>query len=118
MSRPSTSSSPKSACCCQMSDAVLITGADGFIGRHLGAALESAGAVVYRHDRKDGDIARCALNYTGVKRVFHLAAKTFVPDSWTAPLEFYEANVLGTVNILEFCRRAGAAVTFISSYVY
>jgi nucleoside-diphosphate-sugar epimerase len=101
-----------------MSDAVLITGADGFIGRHLRAALESAGNVVYPHDRGDGDIARCALNYTGVKHVFHLAGKTFVPDSWTTPLDFYEVNVLGTVNVLEFCRRANAAITFISSYVY
>ena len=48
----------------------------------------------------------------------HLAAKTFVPDSWKTPAVFYETNVLGTVNVLELCRRTSASLTFISSYVY
>jgi nucleoside-diphosphate-sugar epimerase len=100
------------------SKSVLVTGADGFIGSHLVKALHAIGHVVITHSTRQGDIANCLLNYEGVGHVFHLAARTFVPDSWQAPLSFYEVNLLGTVNVLEFCRAHGASLTLISSYVY
>jgi nucleoside-diphosphate-sugar epimerase len=100
------------------SKSVLVTGADGFIGSHLVKALHAIGHVVITHSTRQGDIANCPLNYEGVGHVFHLAARTFVPDSWQAPLSFYEVNLLGTVNVLEFCRAHGASLTLISSYVY
>jgi nucleoside-diphosphate-sugar epimerase len=53
-----------------------------------------------------------------VRHVYHLAGRSFVPDSWETPRDFYQTNVLGTVNVLEFCRRRGASVTVISTYVY
>jgi len=101
-----------------MSEAVLVTGADGFLGRHLAAALARAGRIVQRHTRRDGDIARHPLRFEGTAHVFHLAARTFVPESWADPRPFYETNVLGTVNTLEFCRQRGASLTLVSSYVY
>jgi UDP-glucose 4-epimerase len=70
------------------------------------------------HSRRQGDIKDCHFSFEGVGHVFHLAARTFVPDSWVAPLGFYEANVLGTVNVLEFCRAQTASLTLMSSYVY
>jgi nucleoside-diphosphate-sugar epimerase len=101
-----------------MDKAVLVTGANGFIGRHLVRTLRAAGHLVFMHSSSDGHIANCRLNFEGVGHVFHLAARTFVPDSWSAPLGFYEVNVLGTVNVLEFCRTCGASLTLMSSYVY
>jgi nucleoside-diphosphate-sugar epimerase len=101
-----------------MSDAILVTGAKGFIGSYLVEVLKSAGCVVYTHTLEAGDIARCALDFDGVGHVFHLAGKTFVPDSWNLTHRFYEVNLLGTVNVLEFCRRSHASLTFVSSYVY
>jgi nucleoside-diphosphate-sugar epimerase len=101
-----------------MKDTILVTGADGFIGRHLVTALTAEGYAVERHTRDDGDIAHVSLPYNGVTHVFHLAARSFVPESWSDPLGFYETNVLGTVNVLEFCRRRQASLTLVSSYVY
>jgi nucleoside-diphosphate-sugar epimerase len=101
-----------------MKETILVTGADGFIGRHLVAALAGQGHHVRTHTRQDGDIVHASLTYEGVTHVFHLAARTFVPESWTNPSAFYETNVLGTVNVLEFCRRQQASLTLVSSYVY
>jgi nucleoside-diphosphate-sugar epimerase len=101
-----------------MNKGVLVTGANGFIGTHLVHALRAAGYAVCTHSTREGNIANCALNFKDVGHVFHLAGRTFVPDSWSAPLSFYEVNVLGTVNVLEFCRARGASMTLMSSYVY
>jgi UDP-glucose 4-epimerase len=101
-----------------MKNEILVTGATGFLGRHLVVALESQGYTVRQHSSADGDIAREPLSMEGVSRIFHLAAKSFVPDSWLNPQAFYETNVMGTVNVLEHCRHNQAALTFISSYVY
>jgi nucleoside-diphosphate-sugar epimerase len=97
-----------------MTGAVLITGASGFVGRHLKTALEQRGESVVTHSRSDGDIAHAG----PVRHVFHLAARTSVPESWRDPHDFYRVNALGTVNALEFSRRAGASFTLLSSYVY
>jgi nucleoside-diphosphate-sugar epimerase len=101
-----------------MTGTILVTGADGFIGKHLVAALDSAGYSIQPHSLADGDLVRCALQYTGVSHVFHLAGRTFVPESWDDPAGFYAANVVTTANVLEFCKRSGASLTFVSSYVY
>jgi nucleoside-diphosphate-sugar epimerase len=101
-----------------MNDAILVTGASGFIGGHLVPALESAGHRVYCHSLLQGNIASCPLEYEDVAHVFHLAGKTFVPESWEEPRGFYEVNVLGAANVLEFCRRRRASLRLISSYVY
>jgi GDP-4-dehydro-6-deoxy-D-mannose reductase len=39
--------------------------------------------------------------------IFHLAAQSFVPTSWTAPTESLTTNVLGQVNIFEAVRKIG-----------
>jgi nucleoside-diphosphate-sugar epimerase len=97
---------------------ILVTGANGFAGRCLVASLRQAGHNVVGFTRADGDIASATLDFPGVEHVFHLAARTFVPDSWENPRGFYETNVMGTLNVLELCRRRKASLTLISSYVY
>src|ERR1700737_3961900 len=97
---------------------ILVTGASGFIGTHLTRALTAAGYRVVLHSSRQGDIANCELDFQDVGHVFHLAARTFVPESWKNPLSYYHVNLLGTVNVLEFCRARGASLTLMSSYVY
>jgi nucleoside-diphosphate-sugar epimerase len=101
-----------------MAETVLVTGATGFVGRHLSTALMAAGHTVYTHSSSDSDIAVAVPAYKGVSHVFHLAGRTFVPDSWRDPLSFYQTNVQGTVTIMEFCRKHNASATVLSSYVY
>jgi len=101
-----------------MRDEILVTGASGFLGRHLVKTLETSGLGVRRHSSKQGDIATCPLPMEGVSHVFHLAAKSFVPESWTDPQSFYRVNVMGTLNVLEHCQRHSTPLTLISSYVY
>ena len=103
-----------------MTRRILVTGASGFLGRPLCAALTANGANVIALGGRDGDMADPAVfaRVAPVEHVFHLAARTFVPDSWTDPTGFHRTNVLGTINALEYCRLAGARLTFVSAYLY
>jgi nucleoside-diphosphate-sugar epimerase len=97
---------------------VLVTGSDGFIGRQVVSALRSREFMVYEFDRKDGDISSPNLNLPHTDHIIHLASMVYVPLSWEDPFPFYKTNVLGTVNVLEHCRRTGSQLIYVSSYVY
>jgi nucleoside-diphosphate-sugar epimerase len=98
----------------------LVTGASGFIGRHLLQALKNSGwdvrAFVHRTPPAEifgvisfrGDIldvAALAKAMAGVDTVFHLAAA--VGSVVTDPHMFRKINVIGTKNILAAAQRAG-----------
>lgn len=97
---------------------ILVTGAAGFIGEHLVNRLRSDGYNVYTYDVNDGDISKDSLIFPQVDHVFHLAARTFVPGSWDEPYEYYRTNVMGTVNVLNFCRENNCSITIPSTYMY
>ncbi len=100
---------------------ILITGHNGFVGRRLTAFLEKQGCKVVGIDLPD-DITNIETlqkyNNYKIDHVFHLAAKTYVPDSWQVPFDFYKLNVLGTISILEFCRICKLPLTYVSAYAY
>jgi GDP-4-dehydro-6-deoxy-D-mannose reductase len=101
---------------------IVITGASGFIGKALAFRLKAQGRDVVPVDSADGDIASretlAKFAQQEIAHVFHLAGKTFVPDSWDDPQAFCQTNVLGTVNVLEFCRKSRIPMTYVSAYVY
>jgi GDP-4-dehydro-6-deoxy-D-mannose reductase len=101
---------------------ILVTGASGFIGSALVNRLQFMGYKVTQFSSIDGDISD--VNFTKEYKnsnffhVFHLASKTFVPDSWENPYDFYKTAILGTVNILQLCRVKNIPLTYVSAYLY
>ena len=109
---------------------ILITGADGFIGSHLAEKLIDLGALLTivvratsnhgtssyhfknlsnKYVKKCKKIVCCDISSTDIIRhivkdnpriIFHLAANAYVPYSFEHPLEVNEANVVGTLNLL------------------
>jgi GDP-4-dehydro-6-deoxy-D-mannose reductase len=92
----------------------LVTGASGFVGRHLIEHLRASGDDVTGCDRADGscDIGDRASVNAAIGRarpdvVYHLAGWSDVGSSWGAPLEVFRANAEGTLNVLLACSEAG-----------
>jgi nucleoside-diphosphate-sugar epimerase len=101
-----------------MSQRILVTGAGGFVGRRLVRTLREKGADVLAPARDTLDVVLGVFPDQQVDRVVHLAARSFVPESWVDPIGFYRVNAQGTVNILDFCRRTGASLVHVSAYCY
>jgi len=108
----------------------LITGALGFVGRHLLAELEretdwdliglARGHVsalgrtrVLACDLRDADLVSRVVQHHRPNVVFHLAAQSYVPKSIADPAETIVNNVSAQVNLLESCRRAGLDATIL-----
>src|SRR5215470_4327465 len=98
----------------------LVTGAAGFLGRALARALAKAGHNVTALTHSDGDVADAATwaRLPAAQHVFHLAARSYVPDSWHDPAGFLSTNVNGTVQALDYCRRTGAHLVFASTSLF
>jgi GDP-4-dehydro-6-deoxy-D-mannose reductase len=109
----------------------LITGITGFAGSHLAEYLLTAHPEVavggtyrwrsrreniehldgrlelYECDLRDSFSAHHVLEETRPDLIFHLAAQSFVPASWTAPTETLTTNVTAQAHLFEACRALG-----------
>ncbi|MCD6040999.1 MAG: NAD-dependent epimerase [Burkholderiales bacterium] len=98
--------------------APLILGGKGFIGSHLSRALAAAGQEPRVFDRPQEFLAPAQLDaaLAGVEVVFHLISSTVPKNSNDDPMADIEANVVGTLRLLDLCRRRKVRkVVFISS---
>jgi dTDP-glucose 4,6-dehydratase len=116
---------------------VLVTGGLGFIGSHfINHLIQSLPGVEIINLDKLGfganprnvipsprvttlirDIANSAsfADIKGIDLVFHFAAESHVDRSLESALPFISSNVIGTHNVLEFCRKIGARLIAIST---
>ena len=80
---------------------LLLTGADGFTGRHLTKAAEAAGFVVcpLRADLTDAAAVAAEVAAAEPTHVVHLAAISAVTHA--DELAFYQVNLFGTLNLLQ-----------------
>lgn len=108
--------------------AVFVTGGDGFVGSHLVDKLCDIGAdvhilvratssgelnnirhradeiTVHRGDLRDRHSIREALSALkghDESIIFHLGAQAHVGESWDRPYETIDANIVGTLNLLQ-----------------
>ena len=113
-----------------MAENILITGASGFVGSHLVNHLKDKNQVIclirdilpslwldealddvtlIHGDLRDAKLLKRVIGHYDITQVYHLAASAQVKHAHKNPVEVFESNVMGTVNILEACRLLGSA---------
>jgi len=97
---------------------VLVTGINGFIATHLADKLNMLGAEVYGIEKpgKKNKYGLIACDLTDLNQtldsisklepdiIFHLAGQPIASIAKENPIDSFKANVVATLNLLEYCR--------------
>jgi UDP-glucose 4-epimerase len=99
---------------------ILVTGGAGFIGFHLCKKLSDFTPNLTIYDNlSSGKLENVKdfpkANFIKGDMIFHLAAQVVVPYSMENPVEDFETNARGTLNVLEKARKDDARLVFASS---
>ena len=84
---------------------LLLTGANGFVGQYVQAALPCV-PLPDELDLRDGAALTAAIAAIRPDTVLHLAAQSFVPAAFENPRETFDINLYGTLNLLEALQAA------------
>ena len=95
---------------------ILLTGSDGFVGSHVQQVLDceplcDEGGIV---DLRDYDRIRQTIIKMVPESVIHLAAQSYVPESFRNPRSTFDVNFIGTYNLLEALADSG----FVGKFLY
>lgn len=108
-----------------MGSKILITGAKGFIGSHLGNKLHNMGHDVVGVDNETNASRNTILfkcekyNFQEIEdlkdfdAVFHLAASINVDESIKKPVKYFENNSAGTLKLLDVLKKTNDKCRFI-----
>lgn len=82
----------------------------GLVRRQRVAPFENITHILDRLHLHDGDVTDAASVISAIAEskpdeVYHFAAQSFVPSSFTQPAYTFQVNVSGTINVLEAVRR-------------
>jgi UDP-glucose 4-epimerase len=97
---------------------ILVTGGNGFIGRHLAKAIEKRGYELALYDRKYGqdvlDPVAMDAAVKDVDAVFHLAGILGSEETLDYIEHTIDVNIKGTLNVLGACRTFGKPMVLLS----
>lgn len=107
---------------------ILITGISGFVGSHLAQCLKNKSdnnivgivrdqmtstwldnaldnVTLVHGDIRNYGLLKRIINHYNIDQVYHLAAAAQVKEAWKDPINVFQSNVIGTVNLLEAVRQ-------------
>ena len=79
---------------------ILLTGCDGFIGKHLNTYLSTKHKIIGLDAKSGNDLLVCDLNYN-VDLVIHLAARSGIKDSLNNPTDYWKNNVIASKRLFD-----------------
>ena len=100
-------------------DRILITGSSGFIGKEIVKRLDKSKVITDSNNSERIDLQNReqVLKLDSVDIVIHLGGKT--PQKELKWSEYFDNNVIGTLNVLEYCiQKKVKKMIYVSSYVY